>query len=197
MKIRRPRDEFVALGRRTQQVILWSAVTGLLTGAGVGVFEKITAGVIFEHVTHSPLAVQAAAPLVGLLLAAASLRWLAAGASPSTADEYIKNFHERDHRLPLRPVLGRLVASVSTLGFGGAMGYEGPSLYLGASVGSLLQRRLKVGYARAGRIMDMLEAKGIAGPPDGSKPREVLIDIEDLESLKAFERHDASQEESW
>ena len=53
---------------------------------------------------------------------------------------------------------------------------------------SLLQRRLKVGYARAGRIMDMLEAKGIVGPPDGSKPREVLVDVEDLESLKAFER---------
>jgi S-DNA-T family DNA segregation ATPase FtsK/SpoIIIE len=55
---------------------------------------------------------------------------------------------------------------------------------------SLLQRRLKVGYARAGRIMDMLEQKGIVGPPDGSKPRDVLVDIEDLESLKAFERSD-------
>lgn len=55
---------------------------------------------------------------------------------------------------------------------------------------SLLQRRLKVGYARAGRIMDMLESKGVVGAPDGSKPREVLVDIEDLESLKAFERSD-------
>ena len=53
---------------------------------------------------------------------------------------------------------------------------------------SMLQRRLKVGYARAGRIMDMLEAKGIVGPPDGSKPREVVVDIEELESIKAFER---------
>ena len=53
---------------------------------------------------------------------------------------------------------------------------------------SLLQRRLKVGYARAGRIMDMLEAKDIVGPPDGSKPREVLADVEDLESIKTFDR---------
>ena len=56
---------------------------------------------------------------------------------------------------------------------------------------SMLQRRLKVGYARAGRIMDMLEAKGIVGPPDGSKPREVLVDVEELEAIRMFERHDA------
>ena len=59
---------------------------------------------------------------------------------------------------------------------------------------SLLQRRLKVGYARAGRIMDILEQKGIVGPPDGSKPREVLADIEELESIKAFDRADARDE---
>ena len=55
---------------------------------------------------------------------------------------------------------------------------------------SLLQRRLKVGYARAGRIMDMLEMKGIVGQPDGSRPRDVLVDIEELESLKLFERQE-------
>jgi len=59
---------------------------------------------------------------------------------------------------------------------------------------SLLQRRLKVGYARAGRIMDILERKGIVGPPDGSKPREVLADVEELESIKAFERSDDRDE---
>ncbi len=58
---------------------------------------------------------------------------------------------------------------------------------------SMLQRRLKVGYARAGRIMDMLEMKGVVGPPDGSKPREVLVDVEELESIRAFEREDAGE----
>jgi S-DNA-T family DNA segregation ATPase FtsK/SpoIIIE len=40
---------------------------------------------------------------------------------------------------------------------------------------SLLQRRLSIGYARAARIIDQLEAAGVVGPPEGSKPREVLI----------------------
>jgi len=38
---------------------------------------------------------------------------------------------------------------------------------------SFLQRRLKVGYARAARLLDIMEAKGIIGPGEGAKPREV------------------------
>lgn len=44
---------------------------------------------------------------------------------------------------------------------------------------SLLQRRLRIGYARAARIMDLLEERGIIGPPDGARPREVLISTMD------------------
>lgn len=53
---------------------------------------------------------------------------------------------------------------------------------LGSTSG--LQRALSVGYARAGRIMDMLEAKGVVGPANGSKPREVLLDKDALEELR-------------
>jgi S-DNA-T family DNA segregation ATPase FtsK/SpoIIIE len=44
----------------------------------------------------------------------------------------------------------------------------------GKASASLLQRRLKVGYARAARILDLLERDGFIGPADGAKPREIL-----------------------
>ena len=49
---------------------------------------------------------------------------------------------------------------------------------------SSLQRRLRVGYARAARLIDMLEQRGLVGPADGSKPRAVLITKEELEDLR-------------
>ena len=54
----------------------------------------------------------------------------------------------------------------------------------GKASASLLQRRLRVGYARAARLIDMLEEKGIVGPGDGAKPREVLMQNESSNSME-------------
>lgn len=48
---------------------------------------------------------------------------------------------------------------------------------------SLLQRRLKIGYGRAARIVDQLHDAGILGPPDGSKPREVLVSLDEVDQI--------------
>lgn len=56
----------------------------------------------------------------------------------------------------------------------------------GKASASDLQRRLRVGYARAARLMDMLEERGVIGPPDGARPREVLVsDVAELSAEAA------------
>ena len=147
--------------RRRQALVFAAVVVGAGTGLLVAAFDKLTAGVMLERLFEAPLAIQAAAPLAGLAVAALSLRWIAGGANPATADAYVENFHDRTHPMPQRPVLGRIVASIATLGSGGAMGFEGPSIYMGAAFGSVVQNRFRR-FLRADETKSLLVA-GAAG----------------------------------
>ncbi len=128
------------LARRSREVVILAAVVGAITGLGVAAFDTaVTRGL--DRLSSLPLWVIAVAPLAGLSVAAVALRWLGPSSSPSTADEYLHAFHDPDHRLGLRALAARMIGGIATLGSGGAMGLEGPSLYLGATVGDTLQHR--------------------------------------------------------
>jgi S-DNA-T family DNA segregation ATPase FtsK/SpoIIIE len=65
--------------------------------------------------------------------------------------------------------------------------HEALRIVVGSRQGStsLLQRRLRIGYTRAGRLMDLLERAGVVGPPDGSRAREVLVSPDYLEKVES------------
>jgi S-DNA-T family DNA segregation ATPase FtsK/SpoIIIE len=70
--------------------------------------------------------------------------------------------------------------------------YQAAKVFLenGQASVSLLQRKLRIGYTRAARLMDLLEEKGVVGPFEGSKPREVLL------SWSQFEQKFKTSEEN-
>ena len=65
---------------------------------------------------------------------------------------------------------------------------------LGQASASFIQRRFKVGYARAGRIIDQMEARGIISGYEGSKPRQVLVSKEQWQELKTARPVETSNE---
>lgn len=109
---------------------------------------------------------------------------------------FIKEHHDTDYHDDILTAVSLNTPGGSNGASTGAPTADDPLLWEAADVvvnsqlGSTsgLQRALSVGYARAGRIMDMLENKGIVGPANGSKPRDVLVDKEGLEDIKAAEQ---------
>ncbi len=112
-----------------------SVATGVLVAFVVAAFEAVTEELALEWLLQRDLAVLAVAPIVGVILATLILRYLARGTSRSTSDEYIRAFHDRQPRLPLSHLPGKLMAGTATIGLGGALGLEGPSIYSGSAIG--------------------------------------------------------------
>jgi CIC family chloride channel protein len=142
-------EEFRDLVRRSREVVLLAAITGSVTGLVVRFFEYVVVEVLFHVVIEGPLWFGAIAPGIGLALSAILLRTLGNGASSATADEYLRAFHDPEYPLRPRAFMGRMAAAVTTLGFGGPMGLEGPSIYGGSALGAMIQRRLPAAFRGA------------------------------------------------
>jgi len=134
------RDELRQLVRRSREVVLLAAVTGVVTGLLVRGFEWLV-DELYHRVLEAPLWLTAISPAIGLVVAALILK-LAGGMSPSTSDEYLRAFHDPAYQLRPRYLGARIAAAIATLGSGGALGLEGPSLYGGSALGAMIQRRL-------------------------------------------------------
>ena len=128
---------------------------GVVTGFIVAAVAVLTEKVLLERVLHLPPWQRMIAPALGLWGAVIMLRWADTGRrlAPSTSEEYIRAFHDRNHPMRFRDLPARLLAGIVTVGSGGAVGLEGPSIYAGATAGNAIQRvvrrlfRGREGYA--------------------------------------------------
>ncbi|QGG95331.1 chloride channel protein [Actinomarinicola tropica] len=125
------------------RLLLAAILTGILVGLTVAGFEWLTTELVLHALLERPTWQLALAPGVGLVTCALLLRWVAGGAGPSTSDEYVREFHARSPRLPIRQMPGKLLAGVATIGSGGALGLEGPSVYAGSTLGLEVSARLR------------------------------------------------------
>jgi CIC family chloride channel protein len=132
---------FREFARRSHEVVVLAAITGALTGFAVAAFDWIVVDALLDHLFELSPWLLAWMPLVGLVLTWCALRYVARSRDAGLTDLYLKAFHDPDQPLRLREAPGRMLAAIATAGFGGAMGLEGGSLYVGAWFGSFLQRR--------------------------------------------------------
>ena len=147
---------------RNPRLLTASAVTGAGVAVVVAGFETLADQMVLRRVLGAPLAVLVLAPVAGVIAARFILRLGGRGTSGSTSDEYIRAFHERQPRIPIRELPAKLLAGVATIGGGGALGLEGPSIYAGSSLGLFLHGRLG-NFFRRDEARILLTAGAAAG----------------------------------
>jgi CIC family chloride channel protein len=135
-----PRRRLGSFARRSREVIGFSALVGVVVGVAVAGIELVVDGAL-DEVSTWPLWAAALLPAVGLAVTHVVVR--ATQIDRETTDAYIRTYHEGTDVLPARPLPWKLMAALSTLASGGALGLEGPSLHTGATLGSIATPRLQ------------------------------------------------------
>ena len=136
------------LQARNPRLLIASTVIGVAVALLVAVFKALALGVFFDHLLKTDIWILAVAPVAGIVLARALLLIGGSDTSSSTSDEYIRAFHERHPRIPIGELPIKLLAGIATIGSGGAVGLEGPSIYAGPSLGLFIHERLNRFFRR-------------------------------------------------
>ncbi len=132
-------DERRASWHQPSTLIGLSVVVGVLTGLAVGAVHAVIVDGLWKMFDRDAWWV-VLLPLGGLVASTIVIA-ITRERSTETTEDYIRVFHEPAGRINLASVPLRLLASVVTIGLGGSMGLEGPSIYAGASIGDLVERR--------------------------------------------------------
>ena len=143
-------------------VLALSILTGAVVAVLIAGFEYISASLILERILHRPLWQIAIAPGVGLLLATLILRYPGRRLGAGTSDEFNRAFHDRNPKLPLRDLPIKMLAGITTIGMGGALGLEGPSIYAGSTIGLGIRDRFRR-WLRREDVKILLTAGAAAG----------------------------------
>jgi CIC family chloride channel protein len=147
---------------RNARLLIASVVTGVVVATIVAGFEILASDLLLDWLLEQELWVMAVGPIIGITAAKIIRRFIGRNTSVSTSDEYIRAFHERQPHIPISELPGKLLAGVATIGGGGAMGLEGPSIYAGSSVGLFVHERLG-NFFRRDEARILLTAGAAAG----------------------------------
>ncbi len=129
---------------RLARLLLASATLGLVIGFTIYAYDFIVEEKLLHWLFDLPLVMQAILPFVGIFIAVVVLRFVGGrNTNPGTADEFIRQFHEPNPKFRVRDLPAKLLAGIATIGFGGGLGLEGPSIYIGSSLGINLGRPFK------------------------------------------------------
>ena len=141
-------DRMTPLGRSlgenlatARYLLLIAAPMGMLVGVAIAGYDFVVNELLWKHITQHSLALQIVSPAIGMFVAGLLLQ-ICRVHSPSMADEVVKAYHEPDGSMPTDTAAAKLAASVATMGFGASAGMEGASKWLGATIGSVLQKLL-------------------------------------------------------
>jgi len=130
---------------RVRQLQVWiglATIVGAVTGLGVTVLHLVIQEIAWGPISFRDSWWVPLLPLIGLVLSSWFVR-LARDGSTETTEAYVRVFHDPESRIRLRSVPFRLAAAASTISLGGSMGLEGPSIYLGATIGDVAERRFR------------------------------------------------------